>query len=92
MPCGTCIVPANNLSTKQCVLPHRNALTYISSPRALKQALCTGLGDEFRTLFDTPIKLKQMRWRTFQKYLDRDAELEVRELPYLFRLLGRMKG
>ncbi|HLI17850.1 MAG TPA: hypothetical protein VKV22_06230 [Rhodanobacteraceae bacterium] len=53
-------------------------------------ALRRKLGDEYSTLFDEPVKPKWMRWRTFQRYLDRDARFEARESGYLFSLLGRL--
>lgn len=80
---------------------HRNAIkpkpTYASQregggSRVLAQrwALRRKLGDEYSTLFDHPVKPKWMRWRTFQRYLDRDARLEARDSRYLFGLLGRL--
>ena len=56
---------------------------------AQRWALRRKLGDEYSTLFDEPVKPKWMRWRTFQRYLDRDAQLEAREGRYLFGLLDR---
>jgi hypothetical protein len=49
------------------------------------------MGDEFSDLFGEPYKPKGMHWRTFQRYADRDAELERREGGYLLRLLNRMQ-
>lgn len=48
------------------------------------------LGDNFTDLFSEPWKPKWMRWRTFQRYADRDAELSARDGIYTARLLGRM--
>jgi len=33
-----------------------------------------------------------MRWRTFERYAERDAELAERESGYLLRLIGRLQG
>ena len=52
-------------------------------------ALRRKLSDEYSDLFGEPCKPKWMRWRTFQRYLDRDAELEARESRYLCGMLGR---
>jgi hypothetical protein len=52
----------------------------------LRRRLCDGCSD----LFGEPIKPKRMRWRTFQKFLNRDAELDERDALYLCRLLGRL--
>jgi hypothetical protein len=41
------------------------------------------MGDRFSDLFDGPCKPKWMRWRTFQKYADRDARLAEREDRYM---------
>jgi len=56
---------------------------------AQRWALRRKLGDGYSTLFDEPCKPKWMRWRTFQRYLDRDAELEAREGPFWAALLAR---
>lgn len=56
---------------------------------AQRWALRRKLGDDYTTLFDEPYKPKWMRWRTFQRYLDRDAELEAREGPFWAALLAR---
>lgn len=53
-------------------------------------ALRHKLGDTFSTLMDEPCKPKWMRWRTFERYAARDAELADREGFYLARLLGRL--
>jgi hypothetical protein len=57
---------------------------------AQRWALRHRLGDSCSDLFGEPIKPKRMRWRTFQKYLDWDAELDERDALYLCRLLGRL--
>ncbi|HKT32835.1 MAG TPA: hypothetical protein VJS89_10175 [Gammaproteobacteria bacterium] len=57
---------------------------------AQRWALRRKLGDEYSDLFDEPTKPKWMRWRTFQRYLDRDAELDAREWPYIGRLMDRL--
>lgn len=80
---------------------HREAIkpkpTYASqrcggSDRIMAQrwALRYKLGDQYSDLFDEPMKPKWMRWRTFQRYLDRDAELDARESVYFVRLFGRL--
>jgi hypothetical protein len=56
---------------------------------AQRWALRRKIGDTFSDLCGEPMKPKWMRWRTFQRYLDRDSELEAREGGYLFGLLGR---
>ncbi|WHZ20719.1 MAG: hypothetical protein OJF55_002868 [Rhodanobacteraceae bacterium] len=56
---------------------------------AQRWALRRKLGDHDSDLFGEPYKPKWMRWRTFQRYLDRDAELEARESRYVCGLLGR---
>ncbi len=48
------------------------------------------MGDNFSDLFGGPHKPKWMRWRTFNRYAARDAELEGRDAVYLGRLLARM--
>jgi hypothetical protein len=73
---------------------HRTAIrptpTYASqrmsgSDRIIAQrwALCRKMGDDFSDLFDGPCKPKWMRWRTFRKYVARDAELARREDGYM---------
>lgn len=57
---------------------------------AQRWALRRKLDDRFSDLFGEPCKPERMRWATFQRYLDRDAELEAREGPFMARLLGRM--
>jgi hypothetical protein len=47
--------------------------------------------DTFSDLFGGPCKPKWMRWRTFEKYAARDAELAEREGVYFVRLLGRLQ-
>ncbi|HEX7325181.1 MAG TPA: hypothetical protein VF292_07490 [Rhodanobacteraceae bacterium] len=53
-------------------------------------ALRRKLHDSITSLMDPPLKPKWMRWRTFQRYADRDAELDARGYPYLARMLGRL--
>jgi hypothetical protein len=53
-------------------------------------ALRRRLGDDVSDLCGEPMKPKRMRWRTFQKYLDRDADLDARDGLYLCRLFGRL--
>ncbi|HJP99111.1 MAG TPA: hypothetical protein VJ862_11160, partial [Rhodanobacteraceae bacterium] len=48
------------------------------------------LRDDFSDLFGEPFKPKWMRWRTFDRYAARDAELANREWGHFARLLGRM--
>ena len=57
---------------------------------AQRWALRRKLGDDFSTLFDELWKPKRMRWRTFNRYAARDAELANRDGIYFARLLGRM--
>ena len=69
---------------------HRDAVkprpTYASQRRsgsdriiAQRWAIRRKLGDDFSDLFGEPIKPKWVRWRTFERYAARDAELESRE-------------
>jgi hypothetical protein len=80
---------------------HRDAIkprpTYASqrvsgSDRIMAQrwAIRRKLGDEYSDLFGEPFKPKWMRWRTFDRYAARDAELAVCEGIYLGRLLRRL--
>ncbi|HET8899320.1 MAG TPA: hypothetical protein VFN09_11165 [Rhodanobacteraceae bacterium] len=80
---------------------HREAIkpksTYASqrvggSDRNMAQrwALRRMMGDNASDLFGEPLKPKWMRWRTFERYAARDAELANREAVYMARLLGRM--
>lgn len=55
---------------------------------AQRWALRRKLGDDFSDLFSGPCKPKWIRWRTFEKYARRDAQLAARELPYIARLVG----
>jgi hypothetical protein len=57
---------------------------------AQRWALRRKLGDDVSDLFGEPFKPKWMRWRTFDRYLDRDNELAAREAPYFARMLGRL--
>lgn len=79
---------------------HRSAIrpmpTYASqrdsgSERIMRQrwAIRRKLGDEYSDLFGEPFKPKWVRWRTFDRYAARDAELAAREFGYFARLLGR---
>jgi hypothetical protein len=54
-------------------------------------ALRRKMGDTFSDLFGEPYKPKGMRWRTFERYANRDAELAERENLYLSRLIGRLQ-
>ncbi|MBS0213186.1 MAG: hypothetical protein JSR26_08430 [Proteobacteria bacterium] len=54
-------------------------------------ALRRKLGDRWSDLFGEPCKPKGMRWRTFERYAARDAELAARDGVYLGRLLARMR-
>jgi hypothetical protein len=80
---------------------HRNAIkprpTYASQREsggnriiAQRWALRRKIGDDFSDLFGEPMKPKWMRWRTFNRYAARDAELASREWGYFAHLLGRM--
>lgn len=80
---------------------HRDAIrpkpTYASQrdggcDRVMRQrwAIRCKLGDDFTDLFRPPIRPKGVRWRTFERYAARDAELEAREWVYFGRLLGRL--
>lgn len=82
---------------------HREAVrprpTYASqrdsgSERIIRQrwALRRKMGDDFSDLFGEPFKPKWMRWRTYERFAARDAELEAREAPAWGRLLGRLGG
>jgi hypothetical protein len=57
---------------------------------AQRWALRRKLGDTFSDLFGEPMKPKWMRWRTFERYSARDAELAGREDDYLSPFLARM--
>jgi hypothetical protein len=80
---------------------HREAVrprpTYASQrdgggDRIMRQrwAIRRKLRDDLSTLFDEPWKPKGMRWRTFERYAERDAELAGREWRHFARLLGRL--
>jgi hypothetical protein len=58
---------------------------------AQRWAIRRKIGDTFSDLFGEPYKPKWMRWRTFERYAARDAELAERESGYLLRLIGRFK-
>lgn len=57
---------------------------------AQRWALRRRLGDTFSDLFGEPFKPKWMRWRTFERYAARDAELAERDNDSLLRLVGRL--
>ncbi len=59
---------------------------------AQRWAIRRKIGDTFSDLFGEPYKPKWMRWRTFERYAERDAELAERESGYLLRLIGRLQG
>lgn len=80
---------------------HRDAIrprpTYASQrdgggDRIMRQrwAIRRKLRDDFSDLFGEPMKPKGMRWRTFDRYAARDAELAAREWRHFARLLGRL--
>lgn len=80
---------------------HREAIrpkpTYAServsgSDRIMAQrwALRRKMNDNLSDLFSEPSKPKWMRWRTFERYCQRDAELEAREAVCMAPLLRRM--
>ena len=54
-------------------------------------ALRRRMGDDFSDLFGEPYRPKGMHWHTFQRYADRDAELERREGGYVQRLIQRLE-
>jgi hypothetical protein len=58
---------------------------------AQRWAIRRKIGDTFSDLFGEPYKPKGMRWRTFECYADRDAELAEREGGYLLRLIERLQ-
>lgn len=53
-------------------------------------ALRCKIGDIYSDLFGDPVKPKWMRWRTFNRYAARDAELSAQDAVYMARLLARM--
>jgi hypothetical protein len=57
---------------------------------AQRWALRRKIGDDFSDLFGEPCKPKWMRWRTFERYARRDAELADRDEGYLLRFVGRL--
>lgn len=59
---------------------------------AQRWAIRRKMGDNISDLFGQPCKPKGMRWRTFQRYANRDATLADRENDYLLRLIGRLQG
>lgn len=58
---------------------------------AQRWAIRRKIGDTFSDLFGEPYKPKGMRWRTFERYAERDAELAEREGGYLLRLIERLQ-
>jgi hypothetical protein len=58
---------------------------------AQRWAIRRKIGDEYSDLFGEPYKPKRMRWRTFQRYADRDAELAAADTG-LLRLIGSWEG
>jgi hypothetical protein len=56
---------------------------------AQRWALRRKIGDDSSDLFGEPCKPKWMRWRIFERYAERDAELAERENYYLLRFIGR---
>jgi|SRR6185437_5505275 len=81
---------------------HRTAIrsrpTYASqrdsgSDRIMRQrwAIRRKIGDTFSDLFGEPYKPKGMRWRTFERYAERDAELAERDGGELLRLIERLQ-
>jgi len=63
------------------------------SDRVLAQrwALRRRMGDDFSDLFGEPCRPKGMRWRTFERYARRDAQLASREGDSLQRLLSLLE-
>ncbi|MGH8118344.1 MAG: hypothetical protein ACREPY_18425 [Rhodanobacteraceae bacterium] len=57
---------------------------------AQRWALRRKLRDDYSDLLGDPMKPKWMRWRTFDRYAARDAELASREWGYFARVLARM--
>lgn len=53
-------------------------------------ALRRKMGDEFSDLFGEPYKPKWMRWRTYERYAARDAELAERDSSKFARILSRL--
>jgi hypothetical protein len=64
--------------------------------QAQRWAIRRRLGDDCSSLLDEPMKPAWMRWKTFERYAARDAELSEREdgyfSPLLYRLLLKMGG
>lgn len=58
---------------------------------AQRWAIRRKIGDTFSDLFGEPYKPKGMRWGTFERYAERDAELAEREGGYLLRLIERLQ-
>jgi len=53
-------------------------------------ALRRKMGDTLSDLTGEPIKPKWMRWRTYERYAARDAELEAQDACYMAGALARM--
>ena len=53
-------------------------------------ALRRKMGDTLSDLTGEPIKPKWMRWRTYERYAARDAELEAQDAGYMAGALARM--
>jgi hypothetical protein len=72
-------------------LPTYDSQRTSGSSRIIDQrwALRRKLGDTFSDLFGEPCKPKGMRWRTFERYAARDAELAERENGHLLWLIRR---
>ncbi|MBS0590292.1 MAG: hypothetical protein JSR65_06600 [Proteobacteria bacterium] len=62
----------------------------IARVQAQRWALRRKLGDESSDLYGEPYKPKGMRWRTFEKYAARDAELAERENVVLAGFIARV--
>jgi len=58
---------------------------------AQRWAIRRKIGDDYSDLFGEPYKPKGMRWRTFERYAARDAELAERDGSHLLRLLQRLQ-
>lgn len=79
---------------------HRTAIrplpTYASQRvsginRVIEQrwAIRRKLGDKVSDLFGEPMRPKWIRWRTYERYAARDAELSARENSYFLSFFGR---
>ena len=72
-------------------LPTYNSQRTSGAKRVIDQrwALRQKMGDRVSNLLDEPFKPQRMRWRTFEKYAARDAELAGRADGFLVRIFGR---